>query len=68
MTKAEAIYEHALRQIAFKTLKRKMLKDPPPAADYWSDFFCTPKEWSTWVEDLGEIAKSALEAGEKKDD
>jgi hypothetical protein len=68
MSKTEAVYEHALRQIAFKTLKRKMLKDPPPAADYWSDLFCTPKEWSSWVEELGEIAKAALEAGEKKDD
>jgi hypothetical protein len=67
MPKAEAVYEHALRQIAFKTLKRKMLKNPPTAVDYWSDLFCTPKEWSSWVEELGEIAKAALEAGEKKD-
>jgi hypothetical protein len=68
MTKAEVIYEHALRQIALKTLRRKLLKNPPSAADYWTEFFCTPKEWSTWVEDLGELAKDALEAGEKKDD
>jgi len=68
MTKAEVIYEHALRQIALKTLRRKLLKNPPSAADYWTEFFCTPKEWSTWVEDLGELAKDALEAGEKKDE
>lgn len=65
MTKDELIAENAcmrevLRQIAFKMCKRKMLKDPPPAADYWSDLFCSPKEWATWVEDIGELARQAL--------
>ena len=59
--------EAALRRIAFRTLKRKMLKDPPPAFEYWTDLFCSPKEWAVWVEDLGEIAKAALEEGGKTD-
>ena len=65
MTKDELIAENdrmreVLRKIAFKMCKRKMLKDPPPAADYWSDLFCSPKEWATWVEDIGELARQAL--------
>lgn len=47
-----------LRRIAFKTLRRKMLSNPPPAADYWSDLFSSPEEWATWVEDIGELANS----------
>jgi hypothetical protein len=69
MTKDELIAENArmrevLRQIAFKMCKRKMLKDPPPAADYWSNQFCAPKEWAAWVEDIGELARQALEEKE----
>jgi len=69
MNKDELIAENArmrevLRQIAFKMCKRKMLKDPPPAADHWGDLFCSPKEWATWVEDIGELARQAL--GEKE--
>ena len=65
MTKDELIAENArmreiLRQIAFKMCRRKMLKDPPPAADYWSDLFCSPKEWAAWIEDIGELARQAL--------
>ena len=65
MTKDELIAENdrmreVLRKIAFTTLSRKLLKNPPPAADYWSDLFCSPKEWATWVEDIGELARQAL--------
>jgi hypothetical protein len=65
MDKDELIAENArmrevLRQIAFKMCKRKMLKNPPPAAEYWSDLFCSPKEWAAWVEDIGELAVQAL--------
>lgn len=53
-----------LRQIAFKMLRRKLLKNPPPAVDYWSDLFCSPKEWATWVEDIGELASSGVKERE----
>ncbi len=58
MTKEE-IYEDALRQIAFKALKRKMLKDPPTAEQYWDSG--DPKTLIWLLESLGEIAKAALE-------
>ena len=65
MTNAE-IYEDALRRIAFRTLKRKMLKDPPPADKYWDSG--DPKTLIWLLEDLGEAAKAALEEGEKTND
>ncbi len=64
MTKAE-IYEDALRRIAFKTLKRKMLKNPPAADQFWDSG--DPKTLIWLLEDLGEMAKAALEKGEKVD-
>jgi hypothetical protein len=65
MTRDELIRKNeqlteALRQIAFKMCKRKRFKNPPPAAEYWSDLFCSPKEWATWVEDIGKLATQAL--------
>ena len=64
MTKAE-IYEDALRRIAFRTLKRKMLKNPPTADQFWDSG--DPKTLIWLLEDLGEMAKAALEEAEKAD-
>ena len=55
----------ALRRIAFKTLKRKMLKNPPPADFYWD--MGDPKTLVWLLEDTGEMAKKALEEVEKFD-
>ena len=65
MTKDELIAENArmreaLRKIAFKTLSRKLLKNPPPAYEYWRDFFERSNEWADWMEDIGEIANQAI--------
>lgn len=72
MTKDELIAENArmrevLRQIAFKMCKRKMLKTPPPAVQYWSEMFHAPKEFAVWIEDIGELAHQALEVSDDKD-
>lgn len=58
------IYKDALRRIAFKTLKRKMLKDVPPADKWWDSGDPFTLIWL--LEDLGEAAKKALEEGEAR--
>lgn len=66
MTKAD-IYENALRQIAFKTLKRKMLRDPPSIRAFYDDMcFGKRNELAELFEEMGEIAKEALERAEGK--
>ena len=59
MTK-ESKYDAALRQIAFKSLKRKMLANPPSIEDWVDNADMTAQEVWELVEVLGDIAVEAL--------
>ena len=59
MTKEDK-YDAALRQIAFKALKRKMLANPPSIEDWADDADMTAQEVWALVEILGDIAVEAL--------
>lgn len=68
MTKAD-IYEMALIQILRKAHRRRMVKNPPPIRAFYDDM-CIGKrnELAEIFEELGDIAKEALELAEKKND
>ena len=68
MSKAD-IYEMALVQILRKAHRRKMVKNPPSIREFYDDM-CIGKrnELAEIFEELGDIAKAALELAEKKVD
>ena len=53
-------YETALREISFKALKRKMLKDPPSIEEYIEPYNFTAAEVWKILEMVGDIAIKAL--------
>ena len=63
------IYEMALIQILRKAHRRKMVKTPPSIREFYDDM-CIGKrnELAEIFEELGDIAKGALELAEGKDD
>jgi hypothetical protein len=61
------IYENALRTIARHALRRKMLKTPPEPEEFWAEVMERPIELVWLLEQLGNTAMDALQAGEKAD-
>jgi len=60
----EEKYKEVLKRIAFKALKRKMLKDPPNLIDWVEQYNFTAAEVWEILEMVGDFAMDALKEDE----
>ena len=62
----ESEYQEVLRQIAFKSLKRKMYSTPPSIPEWADHAGMTAEELWEFIESLGDLALEALKEDEAK--